>query len=81
MVSGDSVDRMVDEVDNLSEVRQDPTEQATELALTNAQGAVREIAKEEDFRAAQYDFELGTKTLTRYYTTYLIPERVVLSAP
>lgn len=52
MVFEDTVDRMVNEADGLSEVRQNPTEQATELAPTNARGVAREIALEEDFKAA-----------------------------
>lgn len=71
---------MVDMADDLSEVRQNPMERAVKLALTTAQGAAGEIAPEEDFRAAQYSSELGNKTLTRYYSAYLIPEGVVLMA-
>lgn len=51
MVSRDTVDWMVDRANDLSEVRQNPMEQATELAPFNAQEAVEEIALEQDFRA------------------------------
>lgn len=80
MVSKDTVDR-IDGADDLSEVWKNPSEQATELAPTSTQGAVGEIAPEEDFKTAQYGFELGVKTLTQYDTTYLIPEGVVFTAP
>lgn len=43
MVSGNTVDCMVDGIDYLSKVRQNPTEQATEPAPSNAQGASGEI--------------------------------------
>lgn len=79
MVSRDSIDRMVDEADDLFEVWQDPSEQATEPAPTSAHGAVGEIALEVDFRATLYGFELGERTLTRYRSTYLIPEGVLLT--
>lgn len=36
MVSGDTVDHMVDGADDLSEVRRNPTKQATKPTPTNA---------------------------------------------
>lgn len=81
MVSVDTVDRMVDETDDLSEVRQNPMEQATELTPSNAQEAMGEIYPEQNFTAALYGSKLGVWTLTWYYSTYLIPEGVVLSTP
>lgn len=81
MVSGDTVDRMVDGADDLFEVRPDPTEQAIEPAPTSARGAIREIAPKQDFMAAKYGSKLGKKTLAQYYFTYLIPEGVGLRPP
>lgn len=37
MVSSDTIDWIVDRTDNLSKVRQNPVEQATELTPSNAQ--------------------------------------------
>lgn len=59
MVSGDSVDWMVDSVDDLSEVRQNSPEQATRPAPFNDLGEVREIALEQELVVAAYTFELG----------------------
>lgn len=50
---------MVDGVDDLSEVRQNPPEQAIELTPPNAQGAVVEIALEQNFKVTLYGTELG----------------------
>lgn len=81
MVFEDTVDRMIDGADDLSEVQQNHTKQVIELALTNAQGVAEEIAPEEDFKAAQYGSELGVKTLARYYSTYVVPDGVAFSTP
>lgn len=64
MVSRDTVNRMVNEAGDFLEVWQVPLRQATELASTSARGAAREIAPEEDFKAAQYVSELGVRTFT-----------------
>lgn len=80
MVSRDTVDTMIDEADDL-EVWQVPSGQATKLASTSVQGAAREIAPEEDFKAAQYVSELGAKIFTWYYTIYQIPDGLILTAP
>lgn len=81
MVSGDSVDRLVDGADDQSEVRPDFSGRAIECASTSALGAAGEIAPEEDLKAAQYGSQLGARTLTRYYSTYQIPDGVVLTTP
>lgn len=80
MVSRDTANQMVDRIDDLSEVRQNPTKQATEPAPTTTRGVAGEITPEEDVKAAQYGSELGKKTLAQYYSTYLIPEGLVLMA-
>lgn len=40
-----------------------------------------EIAPEQDFTATLYDSDLEVRTLTWYYSSYLIPEGDVLSTP
>lgn len=70
MVSRDTVDRMVNGADDLSEVRQNLMEQATELAPSSAQEAAGEITPEQDFFMTSYSFQLGERTLTRYYQTF-----------
>lgn len=81
MVSRDTIDRMVDGTDDQSEVQQNPMEQGTETAPSSAQEMAGEIALEQDFTVANYGYELGGRTLTRYYSAYFIPEEVVLSGP
>lgn len=58
MVSRDSVERIVNSVDDLSEVRQNLVEQATEPTPFNAQEEAGEITPEQDFIAANYVFKL-----------------------
>lgn len=81
MVSRDSIDRLVDRADDLSEVRPNPSGRAIEPASTSARGPAGEIAPEEDLKAAQYGSELGARAIARYYPTYQIPKGVVLTAP
>lgn len=81
MVFGDSVDHMVDGIDDLFDIWWDPLKQAIKLAQPNTQGAAGEIIPEENFKAAQYGTELGAKTVARYCLTYLIPKRVALTTP
>lgn len=81
MASEDTVNQMVDGIDNLPKVRQRPMEQATEPSPFNAQDAAGKISPKQDFIAANYGSKLGVQTLTRYYFTFLIPKGVILSAP
>lgn len=81
MVSGDTIDRMVDWANDLLEVQQNPTEQATELALSSVQEVAGEIAPEQDFKDAFYGSDLGVRTLPQYYSTYFIPKGIIFTAP
>lgn len=59
MVSRNTIDWMVDCIDNLSKVQQNPMEQATEPAPSNALELAGQITPKQNFTAAFYGSNLG----------------------
>lgn len=62
MVSGDSVDQMVNGVDDLSKIWQNSPEQAIRSASLNDLETATEIALRQEFVVVSYTSELGQQT-------------------